>query len=96
MSNVRIPRRKPLRARVGVFGVGFHAYWPQFDGLLEELLILVSGFIVTMTMLVSMLPIFGTDGLHTLLDLHRYSGLVVVIALALHFYGVAIQKVGLQ
>ncbi|MHB8902047.1 MAG: L-arabinose isomerase family protein [Thermoguttaceae bacterium] len=38
MSNLRIPRRKPLTARVGVFGVGFHAYWPQFDGLLEELL----------------------------------------------------------
>ncbi len=38
MSSLRIPRRKPLSARVGVFGVGFHAYWPQFDGLLEELL----------------------------------------------------------
>ena len=34
---VRIPRRKPRTARIGVFGVGFHAYWPQFDGLLEEL-----------------------------------------------------------
>ena len=29
---------KPLHARIGVFGVGFHAYWPQFDGLLDELL----------------------------------------------------------
>ena len=38
MTSVRIPRRKPLTARIGVFGVGFHAYWPQFDGLLEELL----------------------------------------------------------
>jgi len=38
MSNVCIARRKPLAARVGVFGVGFHAYWPQFEGLLEELL----------------------------------------------------------
>jgi L-arabinose isomerase len=34
----RIPRRKPRTARIGVFGVGFHAYWPQFDGLLDELL----------------------------------------------------------
>jgi L-arabinose isomerase len=34
----RIPRRKPLNARVGVFGVGFHAYWQQFDGLRDELL----------------------------------------------------------
>ncbi len=38
MNSLRIPRRKPLAVRVGVFGVGFHAYWPQFDGLLEELL----------------------------------------------------------
>lgn len=32
-----IPRRKPLTARVGVFGVGHHTYWGQFDGLLDEL-----------------------------------------------------------
>lgn len=38
MSTIRIARRKPLQARIGVFGVGFHAYWPQFDGLLDELL----------------------------------------------------------
>lgn len=33
----RIPRRKPLTAKVGVFGVGHHTYWPQFDGLLDEM-----------------------------------------------------------
>ncbi len=38
MNTLRIPRRKPLAARIGVFGVGYHAYWPQFEGLLEELL----------------------------------------------------------
>jgi L-arabinose isomerase len=38
MTTPQIPRRKPLQARIGVFGVGYHAYWPQFDGLLEELL----------------------------------------------------------
>jgi L-arabinose isomerase len=32
-----IPRRKPLTANVGVFGVGHYAYWPQFDGLLDEM-----------------------------------------------------------
>jgi len=37
-DTIRIPRRKPRTARIGVFGVGFHAYWPQFDGLLDELL----------------------------------------------------------
>jgi L-arabinose isomerase len=33
----RIPRRKPRTAHVGVFGVGHHVYWSQFDGLLAEL-----------------------------------------------------------
>ncbi|MBN2476389.1 MAG: L-fucose/L-arabinose isomerase family protein [Pirellulales bacterium] len=37
MDATRIPRRKPRAARIGVFGVGFHAYWTQFDGLLDEL-----------------------------------------------------------
>ena len=32
-----IPRRRPLAANVGMFGVGHYAYWPQFDGLLEEM-----------------------------------------------------------
>jgi L-arabinose isomerase len=30
--------RKASKARIGVFGVGFHKYWPQFDGLLADLL----------------------------------------------------------
>jgi L-arabinose isomerase len=34
---MRVERRKPRTARVGVFGVGYHAYWKQFPGLLEEL-----------------------------------------------------------
>jgi L-arabinose isomerase len=33
----RIPRRKPLVANIGIFGVGHHAYWSQFDGLLNEM-----------------------------------------------------------
>lgn len=32
-----IERRKPLFARVGVFGVGHHTYWDQFPGLLDEM-----------------------------------------------------------
>ena len=35
---VRIPRRKPRTARIGLFGVGYHVYWGQFPGLLNELL----------------------------------------------------------
>lgn len=58
--------------------------------------ILASGLVVTSTMLFSMLPVFGTDDLLTLLSIHRYSGLVLVIATVLHLYGVAMQRVGLR
>jgi L-arabinose isomerase len=34
---MRIPRRKPLKAKVGVLGVGHHTYWEQFEGLYEKL-----------------------------------------------------------
>ena len=34
---MRIPRRKPRAANVGVFGVGHHTYWGQFEGLLDEM-----------------------------------------------------------
>ncbi len=34
---MRVPRRKARTARVGVFGVGHYHYWPQFEGLLDEM-----------------------------------------------------------
>jgi len=34
---MRVARRKPRTANIGIFGVGFHKYWPQFDGLLDEM-----------------------------------------------------------
>jgi len=34
---MRVTRRKPRTANIGIFGVGFHKYWPQFDGLLDEM-----------------------------------------------------------
>ncbi|HBC89420.1 MAG TPA: arabinose isomerase [Lentisphaeria bacterium] len=37
MSKIQIARKKPLIANVGVFGVGHHTYWSQFDGLLDDL-----------------------------------------------------------
>jgi L-arabinose isomerase len=49
MNTVRIARRKPLTARIGVFGVGFHAYWSQFAGLLDELLAKLDVFIAKLT-----------------------------------------------
>ena len=36
-TQVRIPRRKPRAANIGIFGVGHQTYWSQFDGLLDEL-----------------------------------------------------------
>ena len=35
---MNIARRKPLTARVGIFGVGLDTYWEQFPGLLDDLL----------------------------------------------------------
>ena len=34
---MRVLRRKPRAADVGVFGVGHYNYWPQFKGLLDEM-----------------------------------------------------------
>lgn len=34
---IKIARRKPRTARIGIFGVGHYTYWSQFEGLLEEL-----------------------------------------------------------
>ena len=34
---LRVARRRPLQARVGLLGVGHHTYWAQFDGLLDEM-----------------------------------------------------------
>ena len=32
-----VERRRPLVARIGVFGVGHHTYWAQFDGLYAKM-----------------------------------------------------------
>lgn len=39
-SNDELPqvqRLKPLKARAGLLAIGHHVYWPQFDGLLDEM-----------------------------------------------------------
>ena len=36
-ENPIIPRRKPLTANVGIYSVGHHTYWSQFEGLLGEI-----------------------------------------------------------
>jgi hypothetical protein len=56
--------------------------------------VLLAGWIVSMTMLVSMLPLLGTEGLNSMLDLHRWTGLIVVAAVALHLSGIVLQRIG--
>ena len=34
---MKIERRKPLSANIGIVGVGHHVYWSQFEGLLEQM-----------------------------------------------------------
>ena len=34
---MKVKRRNKRTANIGIFGVGFHKYWPQFEGLLDEL-----------------------------------------------------------
>ncbi len=40
----------------------------------------VLGFVTIATMFLSMLPIAGTDDLHTLIKMHGYAGLAMVVA----------------
>jgi L-arabinose isomerase len=35
---MKVERRKPLTADIGIFGVGHRTYWRQYDGLKQELL----------------------------------------------------------
>jgi len=58
--------------------------------------ILVAGLIVIGTMILSMLPVFGTDCLQLLLDIHRYAGLVVVAATVLHLYAALLPRIGVS
>ena len=59
-------------------------------------ILLASGLAVSLSMLLSMLPLFGSDGLQALLDVHRYSGLLAVVATVFHGYSVLLQRVGLR
>jgi hypothetical protein len=70
----------------------------RFLGLAKAMfwVILAAGLIVTGTMLLSMLPVFGTDGLKLLLDIHRYAGLAVVAATVLHVYAALLPRFGVS
>jgi len=47
-----------------------------------------------LTMLLSMVPIFGTAGQHVMYDLHRYAALVLMIATIWHAYATTLMKPG--
>lgn len=55
-------------------------------------LILLSGTITAGTMLISMLPVLGTQALKQMMDVHRYAGLVLVVATIVHLYTVVLAK----
>lgn len=59
-------------------------------------IILASGLVTVSTMLVSMLPVPDTDTMHQLLDIHRYSGLLLVVAALFHLYAVSLRRLGLR
>ena len=59
-------------------------------------LFLISGLTVMVTMLFSMLPLFGTDGLNVLLVLHRYAGLLAVVVFSIHVYCMLLQRAHLR
>lgn len=73
-------------------------YAPRFYWITKLMfwLFLASGLIVALTMMLSMLPVFGTEGQTVLLDIHRYSGLLAVVTLVLHFYFVLLQRVRIR
>ncbi len=75
-------------------GTEEETYAPRFFWVPRLLFwfILAGGLIVILTMLVSMLPVFGTDGLLVLLDIHRYAGLMTFVVLALHCYCLLLQR----
>ncbi len=69
---------------------------PRFYWMPKTLfwLLLASGLVVSLTMLFSMTELFGTIGLENLLEIHRYSGLIVVATVLLHLSSVLLQRLG--
>ncbi|MEX2216026.1 MAG: hypothetical protein WD768_18080, partial [Phycisphaeraceae bacterium] len=57
-------------------------------------LILISGLVTAGTMLISMLPLLGTESLLQMITLHRYAGLLLVVATLVHLYTVFLGKLG--
>ena len=59
-------------------------------------LLLVSGVVTAGTMLLSMSPYMDTDAMHWLVNVHRYSGLLLVVTTLVHLYLVVLGRFGLE
>lgn len=74
--------RPARRQRFG--GLAKLAFWTM----------LIAGVVTAGTMLLSMLPVFGTDDMLDLIALHRYAGLVLAVAVLIHFYLLVMGRFG--
>lgn len=68
----------------------------RFGGLakLAFWAMLITGVVTAGTMLLSMLPVFGTDDMLDLIAVHRYAGLALVVAVIIHFYLLVMGRFG--
>lgn len=57
---------------------------------------ILGGIVAAGTMFLSMLPLLDTTGLLTVAEIHRYAGLVVVMAASLHCYSLFCVRLGLR
>lgn len=76
---------------------GADSFSERFSWLCKVMfwLFLVGGVVTAGSALCMMLPFFGTEGLHHVTDIHRYGGLLAVVTLIAHFYGVWLSKLRL-
>jgi hypothetical protein len=56
--------------------------------------VLICSIVTAASMLIAMLPILDTDGMHASTSLHRLSGLALLICLVVHLYSLALRKLG--
>lgn len=68
----------------------------RFDGATRTTywLILLLSLPVVLTMMFSMLPLLGPEGLETLDEIHKYSGLLLGLAGMVHFYHAVVARRG--
>jgi len=56
--------------------------------------VLFASLVVAGSMLFQMLPVLDTEAMLEVTELHRYSGLALAAALAVHFYSMLVQRIG--